>query len=116
MECAALFTVSGWVGKECFICTGDDAHDVLSAFMIRQDLRCLLEMGRMEEVGRAQKELDKIENLLTAFDDDELEIEDLKGFSVFLREGSISCDAIASSEDDVEKLIASHPDIQVLYF
>ena len=113
---SALFKVTGWAGTEHFICLGDDAPGVLSAFMSQQDLRCLLDIGRMEERGRAKKELDKIERLLIAYDDYDLEIDDLDGFSVSLRDGSISCEAIANSEDEVEKLIASHPEAKVCRF
>lgn len=115
MNCAALFSMSGWAGRERCICTGDNAVNVLFRFMQKQDLFCLLQMGRAMDSQSAQKDLDKIECLLNAYQEETLEMKDLRTLDVYLQSGSISCDAIAETDEDVEKLIASYPDVEVLY-
>lgn len=107
---AALFETRSWLGTMHFITTGDTATKLLFEFQKTQDLRCLLQMGRKEEKKKGQKELDKLQALLSKYYNEELTIEDLLTLDVSLSIGIIKCLCVEDGENAVAEIKAKYPD------
>ena len=107
---AALFELRSWLGPQKHVFKGNDASDILTQLEKYQDLSCLLQMGRIHEEKKGQKELDKLEELLSKDWNGELTMEDLRKVDLDLSIGTIKCIRTAETEEEVKKLISEYPD------
>ena len=106
---AAVFEMTGWMGKQQYIFRGDSASDLLSKFERVQDLGCLVRMGRFQENKKGQKELDKLEAVLDKYYDGSLEPDDLLELDISISLGTIKCACVEEGDDAVDKLKAQYP-------
>ena len=103
-EYAAVFKL-GWL-VQCF--EGDEPREIIEEVEKVQDFECLLEMGRMNERGLGQIELDKLAVFLEKYHDDTLTMEDIKNFDITLSVGSLSCLGIGETESEIKALKAQY--------
>ena len=101
---AALFEIKSWLGLETHVFEGNTAVDILRELESIQNLDCLLEMGRIQEGEKGQRQLDKLEALLEKYCSKELTLSDLDGFELSLSVGDFRCVAVAEDEDAVLQL------------
>ncbi len=109
---AALIETEAPDGRHAWLCTGDDAVVVFSKFMQTQDLYCLVRMGRMLDDDQTQ--VDVLEALLDAWDEDELSMPDIEAINIKLADGSIRCIGTAKTDAEIEALAMAHPEAQRL--
>lgn len=64
----------------------------------------MLRMGSIEEGKEGKKELSKLESFIDKYNEGALDIDDIKNLSVHLSIGSIVCEGIAESEEQIEAL------------
>lgn len=101
-KCAAIIEL-GWI-KKCF--EADDPCGIIREVEEIQDFGCLLQMGRMEEDKKGQKELDKLEAFLYKYHKGTLTMNDIKNLKIHLSIADIICHGIAETEDKIEVLKA----------
>jgi len=109
---AALIETTGVGGARSWICTGKDATGIFSKFMGELDLYCLVRMGRMLDDDQSQ--VDALEALLDAYDEDELSLLDIEAMNIVLADGSIRCAGIARTDEEIETMKQAHPEAACL--
>ena len=85
----------GWVNKWF---EGETPTEIIKAVEKYQDFGCLVQMGRMHESKKGQKELDKFEKFLKKYYSEALTIVDIKELDVHLSIGDIVCHDITIEE------------------
>lgn len=101
---AAVFFLDSWAGHNEYFLEGEDASDLLTQFEEVQDLSCIVHMGRMNGEKKDQKELDKLEELLEKHQNGDLEMSDLKGFSIDVSVGKMGVLATAETDEEIGSL------------
>ena len=101
---AAVLELGSWMGPITRYFTGDSPGDIIRQFEQVQDLGCLVDMGRMNEDKKGQKEIDKIEAFLDKYDCGKLTIEDIRDFAFKLNVCAFRCLEVAENETAAETL------------
>ena len=111
---AAVFEIEGWYGPQRYLIEAAFPTLILMKLNDRQDLDCLLRMGREQEGPAGQKELDKLADLVWKYYSEDVDLKDLDGFHVELKVGRLICLATASGEAEIVRLKEAYPDAIVL--
>ena len=103
MSTYAAIIELGWV-KKCF--EADGPCEIIKKVEDVQDFNCLLQMGRIEEDKKGQKELEKLEAFLYKYHKGTLTMNDIKNLKIHLSIADIICHGIAETEEEIEVLKA----------
>ena len=110
---AAIIEMDSWLGHQVYLFTGENASEILNKFERIQDPSCLLQMGRMREGKKGQKQLDTLEAMLGKYYSGEISMQDLQSFDIKMSIGAMKCSGIAENDSVLELLKQVHPEAQV---
>ena len=108
---AACFSISGWAGPQKYIFYGNNLIELVNQLNDVQDLACLTRMGRQFESDNsdAMKELDRLDEFITRYYNDELDASDIETFDIGLSVGIMKCIEFDGTKGALKRMKEKYP-------